>query len=75
MNWSKYYARQGQVCPEKTLLQSLAKEGETAFEVYYSYFRKCKLSLSHVNLQGSLMFWTAGIATSRQSYLAGDLDI
>ena len=52
MNWSPDLTKNGQVCPEKALLQVLASGEETAFDVYFRYFKKYKLSHSHVNLMG-----------------------
>ena len=52
MNWSQDLTKNGQVCPEKAILQVLASGTETAFDVYFRYFTKYKLSHSHVNLMG-----------------------
>jgi hypothetical protein len=54
MNWSRDYSNLGQVCPEKALLRALTDSTEkTDFDLYYEYFKKFKLSHSHVNLQGN----------------------
>ena len=54
MNWSRDYSNLGQVCPEKALLRALTESTEkTDFDLYYEYFKKFKLSHSHVNLQGN----------------------
>ena len=54
MNWSRDYSNLGQVCPEKALLRALSDSTEkTDFDLYYEYFKKFKLSHSHVNLQGN----------------------
>ena len=43
----------GRVCPEKALLRALASEGESDFDLYYSYFRAYKLAHSNANLLGN----------------------
>ena len=54
MNWSRDYSNLGQVCLEKALLRALSDSTEkTDFDLYYEYFKKFKLSHSHVNLQGN----------------------
>lgn len=41
------------MCLEKTLLQLLSRPEKSAFDMYYEYFKKYKLSHSHVNLHGN----------------------
>ena len=53
MEWSQDLSGRGRVCPEKALLRALASEGESDFDLYYSYFRAYKLAHSNANLLGN----------------------
>ena len=43
----------GGICIEKVLLQLISQPDKSAFDMYYEYFKKYKLSHSHVNLHGN----------------------
>ena len=53
MEWSQDLSGRGRVCPEKALLRALASDGESDFDLYYSYFRAYKLAHSNANLLGN----------------------
>ena len=53
MEWSQDLSGRGRVCPEKALLRALASDGESDFDLYYSYFRAYKLAHSNANLRGN----------------------
>ena len=53
MEWSQDLSGRGRVCPEKALLRALASDGESDFDLYYSYFQAYKLAHSNANLLGN----------------------